>query len=171
MKRAILMAVVAVMTAVGASAQNFNKGDWFVGAQSTGLTLQTRFNSDNTTTDFNLGAVGGRFLSDKFAVDGVLSFNINKVSDLESSSSYNLSVGVRYYPVWNLFARVGYNALIRNTDDTGLISDVNASMGYDMFLNDRIYFEPAVFYQRNIANNNGINPKVEAGRRVLISVL
>jgi opacity protein-like surface antigen len=158
MKKGILLVMATVLVAMGANAQNFGKGDRFLGARSTGLGFSHAFgNNVPSDTNINLDGYGGWFLSDKFAVDALLGFNINKVSDLNSSASYNLGVGVRYYPVGNLFARVGYNALIRNNDDTGLISDATATVGYDLFLNDNIYFEPAVFYQKNIANDGGKN--------------
>ena len=149
MKKVILLAAVAMMAAVGANAQSFKKGDWFVGAQSTSLDFKHRFVEGAAATDFDLSAVGGRFLSDKFAVDAMAGIDYAKVKGADGANAFNFGAGVRYYPVGNLFARVGYNGQARTNAD--LISYVDAKVGYDFFFNDKVFFEPAVYYEKNLA--------------------
>lgn len=164
MKKMILMAAVAVMAAVSANAQNFNKGDWFVGAQSTSLGFMHGFKKDYSGTNFNLSALGGYFLSDKFAVDATAGFTHTavKIGDKNSagylnsnSSNFVFGAGVRYYPIGNLFARVGYNG--NGGSGSDVTSYIDAKVGYDFFLNDKVYFEPAAYYEKNLNTGGGEN--------------
>lgn len=67
MKKLFLVGVVAVMTALSANAQDFNKGDWFVGARSTGLNFdrlseqKTAGSTSTTATTINLDGLGLSF--------------------------------------------------------------------------------------------------------------
>ncbi len=156
MKKVILMAAVAVMAVVSANAQKrFTKGDWIVGAQSSGIDFKNRFNDGSSATDFDLSAVGGYFLLDKLAVDAMAGIDYAKVKGADGTSAFNFGAGVRYYPVGNLFARVGYNGQSRT--NVNLISYVDAKVGYDFFFNDKVFFEPAVYYEKNINKGGGEN--------------
>lgn len=149
MKKMILLAAAAVMAAVSANAQDFNKSDWYFGAQSTGLVLQHRFIDGNSATDFDLNAVGGWFFADKFAADAMLGFDYAKWQGYDADHALNFGAGVRYYPFGNLFARLGYNGQAANGRE--VVSYLDAKVGYDLFLSEKVFFEPAVYYEKNLA--------------------
>jgi hypothetical protein len=56
---------------------------------------------------------------------------------------------VRYYPASNLFARVGYYGSVPlfSGDER---SYFDARIGYDIFLSKKVFFEPALYYQKNL---------------------
>lgn len=144
----MILAVAVLMTVLGANAQSFNKGDWFVSAQSTSLDFNTNFGGGSSASNLDLSAAGGYFFTDKFTVDAMAGIDYAKIKGADGVNAFNFGAGIRYYPLGNLFARIGYNGQART--DVDLISYIDAKVGYDLFLSDRIFFEPAVYYEKNI---------------------
>jgi len=148
MKKA-LVCFILLLSVAGANAQKrFEKGDWFVGAQSTGLDFSSRFH-DGGAINFNFAAMGGWFFADRFAVDASAGVFLLKVRKQEITGAVTYGAGVRYYPVGNLFARIGYNgnAPVPYGDAN---SYIDAKIGYDLFLSDKVFFEPAVYFEKCI---------------------
>lgn len=161
MKKLLFLTAAIVMFAAAANAQNFEKGDWLVRADVSNLSFTHAFTDDNlSVTSFNIGADAGYFLSDKFVVEASLGFDFLKIKDIESSSAdFTFGVAARYYPVGNLFAYVGYDGIA--PDESSLLSALEVAVGYDLFLSDKIFFEPAVYYSKYLSgtktNNIGIS--------------
>ncbi len=143
------MATIAVMIVGSANARGFNKGDWFFGAHTTSLSFIHRCIDESSATDFNLRGVGGWFFADRFAIDVMTGVYYAKVNDSDGVGYFDFGAGVRYYPVGNLFARVGYNGQAKFSGGR-VPSYLDAKIGYDFFLSDRIFFEPAAYYEKNI---------------------
>jgi hypothetical protein len=150
MKR--ILVCFALLTAAGAGAQGrFDKGDWFLGAQSTGLGLESRFH-DGGSIGFNAGALGGWFFAERFAVDAVAGADYLKVRGSEGGGTFDFGAGVRYYPAGNLFARLGYNGDVPLSSG-GVRSYLDAKAGYDLFLGETVFFEPAVYFEKRIGRS------------------
>ena len=158
MKKAFLLAAVAVVVTVSANAQNrFDKGDWLVGVQGAGLGFESRFNDGNGgSRDLNASVFGGWFLLDKLAFDlsaGLSHTSVGSKSRVGYAAGYtkttlfDFSGGVRYYPVGNLFARIGYHG---KTGTDTWAQYLGAKVGYDIFLSKNVFFEPAVYYEKNL---------------------
>lgn len=151
MKKIVLIAALAV-AAVSASAQDWSKGDWFVGAKTTGLGLDHKFLDKNSATSFDLGVNGGYFLSNRFAVDAALGFASAsaKVAGVkESTNAFTYGIGVRYYPISNLFAHVMFEGMsVKDADNNPSYAGIE--VGYDFFLSDKVFFEPAVYYKKGL---------------------
>lgn len=167
MKKLFLMAAVAamtVMTSVSANAQNFEKGDRFLGAQNTGVVLEHRSYDGWSGTDFDVNAVGGWFFADKFSVDAMLGFDYAKVKNADANHAFNFGAGVRYYPVAGLFARLGYNGQL-HFKTGNQFSYLDAKVGYDLFLSETVFFEPAVYYEKqlNRVKENGFGLSLGLG--------
>ncbi len=147
--------IAAVLLAGSATAQNFNKGDWFLGAGSTELGLNHSWGKrtfQNSTT-FNLQGTGGWFFADKFAVDASAGLSYVRVGEKGrlgylSETNFVFGAGVRYYPVGNLFGRLGF----RGETGTNLYA-LSLDVGYDFFITDKFYFEPAVYYYKNLTES------------------
>jgi len=151
MKKLLLTVAVVAMAAVSAQAQNFKKGDWYFGAHSTSLVLQHRSTDSWSGTDFDMNAIGGWFFANKFSVDGMVGFDYAKAKNAAASHFLNLGAGVRYYPVGNLFARLGYFGQVSTRADH-MLSYLNAKIGYDLFLSEKVFFEPAVYYEKQLGD-------------------
>ncbi len=157
MKKVIFMAVAALMVAVSANAQ---KGDWVLSGRLSGLDLNYAFADDYTNNaKFNIGANVGHFLSDKFMLDATLGLDYTKVKDVDANTAFAFGVGARYYFAGDFFGRIGYDGLKKK--DVDLASYLGVSVGYDWFISDKVFFEPAVYYQKNLAkggeNNLGLS--------------
>jgi opacity protein-like surface antigen len=153
MKKIILMAAVAVMTAVSASAQDFSKKDWFLDANLSSFGLAHAFQDGESATALSLNVGGGYFLSDKFALEAGLGTAI-----VEDANAFSFGLGARYYPYKNLFASLGYSGM--KVEDFDIESNLALTVGYDLFISDKVFFEPAVFYQKNInkkSDGGGLN--------------
>lgn len=148
------MAAVLLLAASANAQHSFNKGDWFLGVGSTNLGLNRSFGKNTVSrTNFNLHGYGGYFFADKFAVDALLGASLARIGEkgqegYASSTNVIFGAGVRYYPVRNLFARLGFRGET-NTDLYALSVDA----GYDFFITDKIYFEPSVYYSKNLRKN------------------
>ena len=141
------------MFAVGANAQkSFRKGDWLVGAQVSGLGFESHFNDGaGGSRQFNFGATGGLFLMDKLAVDLAAGVDYTKVGGNDSDCGVDFGAGIRYYPVGNLFARLGYRGQTGTGQYGGdLHSFLGAKVGYDVFLSENVFFEPAVYFEKSL---------------------
>ncbi len=149
MKKIILMVAVSVMVAVGANAQNgFDKGDWTLGASLTDMGFNHSFGKGTlSNTHFDLGVYGGHFFTDKLAVNARLGFDVLKVKGLDASADFTFGVAARYYPLCNLFASAGY---IGTATGGSLASNVSIEVGYDLFLSEKVYFEPIVYYSTRL---------------------
>ncbi len=140
--------MAAVVVAVsGANAQDFSKGDWLLNANLSGLNMEHSFADGFSTTTFDINAGGAYFLSNKFAIDASLGLNMLKVKDVDAVNIFTIAAGVRYYPVGNLFVRAGYEGL----DAGEWASYAGVGVGYDLFLSEKVFFEPAVNFQKNLA--------------------
>jgi hypothetical protein len=145
-----ILVCFAMIMAVSANAQDrFSKGDWIVGMQFNDMDVMFGKNL-HTEVALNFNAVGGYFLADKFAVDALVGIGYAQSGDPTSAARVKaatlfVGAGVRYYPVANLFARVGYNGKMESSK---VISFINGKVGYDVFLSEKIFFEPAIYYEK-----------------------
>ncbi|MDR2894976.1 MAG: hypothetical protein LBU97_05900 [Alistipes sp.] len=168
MKKTLILFTVAAMVAIGAGsqaavAQGFQKGDWRVGVQFSDLLMQYAFNDDMNVKNLDIAAEGGYFLSEKFAIDAMLELNYSNIST-NNSASTNLALGaaLRYYPVGNFFVRAGYDIGLNSFDD-GSDSWLDARVGYDWFLSDRVFLEPALVYTKNFSDGGFNNLSLALG--------
>jgi opacity protein-like surface antigen len=158
MKKVILLSAALVMIALAAAtnanAQGFRKGDWFLSGQVSNLNMSYAVRSIDSlsSVQLNVAAHGGYFVSDKLAVDATLGVEYSKLERNRASSSFTFGAGVRYYPVGNLFAGIGYAGVKRNYSNH-LDSYLMATVGYDLFLSEKVFFEPAVIYSNNLTKN------------------
>jgi hypothetical protein len=161
----VVLAAAAIFVAANASAQNFSKGDVFLGAKATDLNFGYNFVDEFNQTKFGIGVEGGYFFADKFAADANLGIKYSKNKGLDGTSTFNFGVGLRYYPVGNLYARVGYAG--EKETDIDMTSLIKVGVGYDLFLTENWYFEPALYYQKDITKDgskmNGIGLELGVG--------
>jgi hypothetical protein len=157
MKKLVLV-LAAAFVATGAFAQ-FNRGDKFLNARTTGLNFSSLGGGAGVgTTRFDLGVNGGYFLTHRLAADVTLGFDYLKVKgDKEPGTSFTFGVGARYY-FWNtLYGRLGFGGntveewdLLTGKKSTAFESALNLSVGYDLFLSEMVYFEPALYYNTSL---------------------
>ncbi len=145
MKKIIFLAVAALTVAVSANAQ---KGDWVLSGRLSGLDFEHSFVDEYSTTNFNISANVGHFLSDKFMLDATLGLGYEKEKDIDADTAFIFGVGARYYFAGDFFGRVGYEGI---TGGDKLVSLAKVSVGYDWFISDKVFFEPAVYYQKDLA--------------------
>jgi hypothetical protein len=158
----ILPLFILLSVAVNSNAQNrFEKGDWMVGAQSSGLDFKSRFNGGVQAKELNFDAMGGWFFADRFALEVTAGFDYLKARGMSTSDgAVTFGAGVRYYPVGNLFARFGYNGSVP-TPSGDLRSYFGLKAGYDIFLARNVFLEPAVYFDKRVFFER--NPGVDAG--------
>lgn len=157
MKKAFLSVAIAAMVAVSANAQNvFKKGDWLAGVQGTGLGFESHFNDGSGgSRQYDAGVFGGWFLLDKLAFDVMAGFSHTHIGTTGTpgsikTSTFDFGGGVRYYPVGNLFARLGYHG---KTGTNRWAQYLGVKVGYDVFLSENVFIEPAVYWEKNMEKN------------------
>jgi outer membrane protein W len=148
-----MFAGVLIMTAAfSANAQNFEKGDWCLGANLSELNLNYSFLNENTSTRFKIGSAAGYFFSDKFAVEAGLGLEYTKRNDVKTSSAFTFDVAARYYPVGNLFGMIDYGG---NVSGGSVSSFLGVTLGYDWFISKTVFFEPAIYYSTGLEEWGG----------------
>ncbi len=159
MKKLLIVTLAAVGVAVGAKAQNFEKGDWMIRADVSNLQLTQSFSDGFSLTSFDVGVNAGYFLTNRFAVEAALGLDYSKIKGADGVADFSFGADARYYPVGNLFAKVGYYGSV--IEDSGVISYLGAWVGYDLFLSENVFLEPAVLYTRRLVeggmNNLGLS--------------
>ncbi|MDR1371850.1 MAG: porin family protein [Dysgonamonadaceae bacterium] len=150
MKSKIFVLVAALTMAVSASAQ-FSKGDVILSGQLSGLNFERSSFDEWSSVEFGLQASGGYFITDKFAVVGALGFASEKVDDADATSAFVFGIAPRYYVIPNLYGEVGYQAL--KATDVDLRNYIGVEVGYDYFINDKVFFEPAVYFRKGITKD------------------
>jgi opacity protein-like surface antigen len=174
MKKIVKLFFAGALSAMafGAHAQSFEKGDWFLNANASDLNLSfsNGRNIDSLSrTNFNVAALAGYFISDKFAVDAGLGLDYSNVENYGGTSHFQFLAGVRYYPVNNIFARVSYGGTVHNYAgfSAELSSSLQMAIGYDWFISDKVFFEPTVLYtrglERHTINSNPISLSLGIG--------
>lgn len=150
MKKILFLTAAIVLVSISADAQNrFAKGDWFLGAQTTSLGMsQSFFDGSATYTDLNLNGIGGWFFSNKFALEAGMGLSASKRDGYDGTSKLNVTIGIRYYPVANFFLRFVESGYVGTNTDFYTRAAMYA--GYDLFLSEKVYFEPAVYYVTDI---------------------
>jgi hypothetical protein len=154
----VLICFALLLMAVSVNAQNrFGKGDWFVGVQIPRFDL-TSGSHAGSNFKLNINAMGGWFFSNKFAIDVMAGVSHEKSGDkadvnFKSATNFVFGAGVRYYPVGNLFARVGYIGQPSKT--VGFTSYIDVKVGYDVFASKRVLFEPTIYYERGFSHGGG----------------
>lgn len=151
----LLLVVAAAVVSTGAFAQ-FTKGDIFLNAQTTSLNLGFTDNDGYSSTDFNLGVQGGYFFTDRLAADVTLGFNYGKMEEFDAETNFALGIGVRYHFYDAFFARVGFGAesYKNELDKTKFDTAFDLSVGYDWFINEKVFFEPSLYFAKGLSEFN-----------------
>ena len=147
MMKKMLMAVVACMLSLTASAQ-FEQGKVYVGGSLTGLNLS--YNGMNHM-DLGIIAQGGYMVMDNILVMGMAQYQ-HYGSDTKADE-YMIGAGGRYYIVQNgLF--LGLNAKLihafRNYNDLR----PGMEIGYAYYLNRHVTIEPAIYYDQSLKKHS-----------------
>jgi hypothetical protein len=146
MKKIVLIAAVLVLSASVASAQ-FAKGDAFLSGNVTGLDFSRSSLDGYSVTNLGLQAAGGYFLSDVIALEATLGGNFIKAKDVKANKSFTYGIGARAYATENFFAGVG----LRGIKDDGNNLYLGIQAGYDYFISEKVFFEPALYFQKGLS--------------------
>jgi hypothetical protein len=128
--------------------QAFQRGDLMLFARSSGLDIDITSANGYRTTSFELSAGGGYFVIDHLAVTGEIAIGVAKAPNVDAVTSFGLGLGARYYIMKGLFAGVAAGgSKVSGYDD--IQGFFGAEAGYDFFLTDHVFFEPAVKVSKN----------------------
>jgi hypothetical protein len=159
MKRFVIVLCLLVAT-LSASAQ-FERGTFMVNAALSGANLSY---SSQEKGVFGLGATGGLFLVDDFALMGTLGMDLT-----DPVNEYYFGLGGRYYLEDNgIFLGGGVKASTysyKNADDDNDFA-LTAEAGYAFFLSKTVTIEPSVYY--NLSLKDGDYSKI--GARIGFSI-
>lgn len=144
--------LMAVMLCVGAANAQFTQGSKMFSANATGLGLDfTKIKDvDDMHINFGLMGKGSYFVIDNLAITAGLGFNYEKMGDLIDDNAFAFEVGGRYYLVNALYAGLAYEG--NKMKDVDLQSYGKLEVGYDIFISDNVFFEPAVYFKKGFGD-------------------
>ncbi|MDR1348637.1 MAG: hypothetical protein LBJ63_09495 [Prevotellaceae bacterium] len=148
MKKILLITLVALLGIATANAQ-IAKGTTVLIASASGLDLSHESNDGTKTTSFGLTGTGAHFVIDNLAIVGGLGFSYGKVTDRPSSTAFGLALGARYYFVKTAYGSVLYRG--EKAKGVDFASYANLEVGYDIFISDKVFLEPAVYYDKGFS--------------------
>lgn len=141
----ILMSLVALLTAVSASAQ-FESEKYYLGASLTGLNLSY---SGLKELSLGVGAKAGYLVDDNLMLLGEVGYDDPGKG---VSGAFTAGAGGRYYIEQNgLF--IGANAKFVHSKGYNDVMP-GLELGYAFFLNRTVTIEPAVYYQQSFKNHS-----------------
>jgi hypothetical protein len=161
-KKIVLVAAATMFFATAAVAQSQTEAKKiFLNAELSGL------NANFTPSPFSLGvnAGGGYFVIDNLAVRAQLGVGFTaKQGNIESQTNINFGVGGRYY-LHNFFLDALFQGANIGFTDEGkrkLEVGVQGALGYAIFLNDHVAFEPAVTFGKFFIDGSEFNVGLNA---------
>lgn len=143
--RKFLVLCLAVIMSIGAKAQ-FKQGQMFVNTSMSGMGLSY---SKDTKFTLNLDVQGGYYIADGMAVTAKVGYAHQYKAD-----AILLGAGLRYtLPSTNLFLSLG--ADFEHYADTDIEPNnfsVPVELGYTLFINRALAFEPAVYWKTSLSD-------------------
>ncbi|MDR2057561.1 MAG: hypothetical protein LBP83_04640 [Dysgonamonadaceae bacterium] len=152
MKKTFLIMLVAVFGVVSASAQ-FEAGKKTLSGKVTGFNFgYTTGENDYKEINVDLGVAGSYFIIDKLAIEALVGLSSNKVGDGDAATGFEFGIGARYY-FWNaLYGGLAYKGA--KFQDIDLQNFLNVEVGYDYYITDNVYFEPAIYFNKGFSDIN-----------------
>jgi outer membrane protein OmpA-like peptidoglycan-associated protein len=129
--------------------QGLKRGDLMVFARSTGFDLGITSMNGYSTTGIDINAGAGYFILNKLAVTAEVQIGVSKATNMDAATSFGLGLGARYYFMKGLYAGAGMAGMIvKDVDD--IQGSFGVEAGYDFFLNDHVFVEPALQFSKGI---------------------
>ncbi|MDR1199717.1 MAG: hypothetical protein LBK94_12030 [Prevotellaceae bacterium] len=147
MKKILLIMMVALLGTATVNAQ-IAKGTTVLIASASGLDLNHTSNDGAKTTSFGLDGVGAHFIIDNLAIVGGVGLAYEKF-DGGSTNLFGLILGARYYFVKTAYGSVLYSGFKAKGAD--FASAGHLEVGYDIFISDKVFLEPAVYYEKGLS--------------------
>ena len=149
MKKFGLVLMVAVFGVMSASAQ-FEAGRKTLTAKASGLdfTYAKTKDVDKGVINFDLGAQGSYFVIDNLAITAGVGFDYLKYYEEDAENAFTFTIGAKYYFYKGLYGGLAYEGLKASEGD--LVSAAKVEVGYDIYISDNVFFEPAVFFGKGL---------------------
>jgi hypothetical protein len=150
MKKVFLFVLVAVFGIVSANAQ-FEKGKKTLSGQATGFDFNYS-TGENDYKDLNvdLSIAGSYFVADKLAVVALVGLDTGKFGDNDAVTNFTFGVGARYYFYDALYGQLAYHGV--KLQDEDLLNYANIEVGYDYYITDNVFFEPAIYFSKGFSD-------------------
>ncbi len=142
-----LLLLITIFSFSLLSAQT-EKGSMIVGGDL-GFSSQSRMNTDETFSQFEISPIFGYFVEDNIAAGARLSFVSEKFSeDDDGSSAFSFGPFARYYTALGIFGEVAYTFTSLTILDRDAVngSFITPRVGYAAFINDHVSVEPSIYY-------------------------
>jgi outer membrane protein W len=140
--------LVAVLGTVSVNAQ-VPKGSKTLSTNVTGFDFSYSSWEKTNRVNFNLGVTGTYFIIDNLGLTAGFDIASSKLKNIDSSTNFGLTIGGRYYFLGNLYGALAYKGLGRQSQD--FASYGNIQLGYDYYITDNVFFEPAVYFEKGFS--------------------
>ncbi|MDR0864524.1 MAG: hypothetical protein LBO74_06280 [Candidatus Symbiothrix sp.] len=157
MKKVILMMLVAVLGVATANAQ-FLKGGKTLSGSLTGFDFGiTNIDGvDDSRINVDLGINGSYFVIDNLAITAGVGLNSYKFGDFDGTG-FDFTVGARYYFWQALYGGLAYIGEKSPSEGSDFLSAGKIEVGYDYYITDNVFFEPAIFFKQGFGDKNKVN--------------
>jgi hypothetical protein len=158
MKKMFLIMLVALLSATAVNAQ-FTKGGKTLSGRLSGFDFEYDFADYDKMLAVNLSIAGSYFVADNLAITAEVGLFSSKYETkyaqqtyTDNSTNFTFGAGVRYYFSGGLYGGLAYTGILNNYGDYGSI--LHLEVGYDYYITDNVFFEPAIYYEPSLYGSN-----------------
>jgi len=153
MKKVFLVLAIALGVVSVNAQDHFKAGDVTLSGQATGLDFRIKSieGVSDSQMDLTFGIDGSYFVIDNLAVTAGVLLQSYKFGS-NSSTNVGFTIGARYYVYDALFAGVAYEGI--KPDKIDLINSATFKVGYSYYFSDKVFFEPALFFNKGFGDFN-----------------
>ncbi|GHT48624.1 hypothetical protein FACS189440_12690 [Bacteroidia bacterium] len=150
MKKVILVMVIALV-GIGTVNAQFTKGGKTLSGRLTGFDFSyATGDNDYKNLNVDLSIAGSYFVADNVAINAIVGLSSNKYLENDATTNFTFGVGARYYFLGGLYAGLAYQGV--QVQDVDLANYGNLEVGYDYYITDNVFFEPAVYFAKGLSN-------------------
>jgi hypothetical protein len=158
MRRKLFLSVLAAIIAISAANAQMGRGTFTLSSTfwgtGSGLFINAVPETDNQTasTQVSLGANGAYYIVRNFALKAGLYVNTDKYGNSDPVTTTNVALGVKYHFVRGFYGELSYLNVKSGKKDA--ITYGRFELGYDIFLNDCFYLEPAAYIRAGLNDSS-----------------
>ncbi|MDR1371023.1 MAG: hypothetical protein LBJ72_13010 [Dysgonamonadaceae bacterium] len=157
-KQRLLLFILAAIAAIPAANAQMERGTFTISSTFWGtgsgmfINIAPETDKQYAYTQVSLGASGAYYIVRNFALKAGLYANTSKSGKSDPVTTTNVALGVKYHFVRGFYGELAYLNVKSGKSDA--VTYGRLELGYDIFLNDIFYLEPAGYIRAGLNDSS-----------------
>jgi len=158
MKKKIYLIILAAIIMIPAANAQFQRGDVALSSTFWGsgsgllINIVPETDSQTASSQVYLGADGAYYILRNLALTAGLYLNTTKYGKSDPVTTTAVSIGAKYHFIRGFYGELSYYSTKTGKKDA--VTYGQLELGYDIFLNERFYIEPAGYYRMGLNDSS-----------------